>query len=462
MKPTVSIYIPCRNYGRYLEQAIVSVINQIHTSWELFIIDEASNDETATIGNYYSKKYSDKIKYEYNDRPIGLQRIANKVVAKAQGKYLMRLDADDWLEEYAVLVLEAKLESCENLELAYGNYSYVDEGGKIIGLERKLVHGYEDLSGNIPPHGACTLIRIRTLKAIGGYEERVNAQDGWDIWYKLYQRGRIATVNAPIFYYRQHNVSMSQSKERLLKARSEILRSSRTRLSKDYKLKVLAIIPVKETYGDENGIPYREVGGSSLLKRALDCVGRSDEVTHILVASESENVLRCCEELESKGEAPKHYRQKRSPSSSLSPLHITEVLREGRDFIQKNVGVEVDIVMCISIHSINRTSVHIDNSVDLLLLSDCDSILSVQEIRDPVLRHGERGLTILNMGKFQNLTYDRETLYRFNGAIIAMWQETLATGQPFGRSIGYLEMTNDESMIYTAAGACEKGGLHIQ
>ena len=46
--PLVTIYIPCRNYGKYLRQSIESVLSQIYSNWELFIIDEGSNDDGST------------------------------------------------------------------------------------------------------------------------------------------------------------------------------------------------------------------------------------------------------------------------------------------------------------------------------------------------------------------------------------------------------------------------------
>lgn len=452
MKPTVSIYIPSRNYGRYLEQAIRSVLSQLYTCWELFIVDEASSDETKNIALYYSQKYPEKITYIYNEAPVGLQKMANSIISKAKGKYLMRLDADDWLEDYAVLVLQAKLESNQDLELAYGNFYYVDEDGHVLGAERRLEHGREDLSGNLPPHGACTLIRVRTLKSIGGYEEGVNAQDGWDIWYKLYQKGRIGAVGAPIFFYRQHSDSMSRSKDRLLKARSQILSNARSRISNDYSLQTLAVIPVRESYGKEQGVPYHEVDGCSLLKNAILAAHNSKEVTHIVVTSESEGVLQYCRDLELQGQLPMHYRYRRTHGRNEETLQVVEVLRDACEYVEKSFAVNLDIVLCMSIHSFRRNSQHVDNAVDLLLLSESDSVLSVQEIREPVLQHGKFGLEVLNMGKFDRLTYERECLYRFNGAIIALWADILGGALPFGEKIGYMEMSHNESLVYEADG----------
>ena len=94
--PLVTIYIPCRNYGHYLSQAINSVINQVYENWELIIVNEGSTDDTSKIAKKYQKSLPKKVNFIDNDEPIGLQKLANKVLRIANGKYMMRLDADDW------------------------------------------------------------------------------------------------------------------------------------------------------------------------------------------------------------------------------------------------------------------------------------------------------------------------------------------------------------------------------
>ena len=45
----ISVYLPCRNYGRYLLQCLNSIKFQLFKDWELFIVNEASEDETEII-----------------------------------------------------------------------------------------------------------------------------------------------------------------------------------------------------------------------------------------------------------------------------------------------------------------------------------------------------------------------------------------------------------------------------
>ena len=159
-----------------------------------------------------------------------------------------------------------KLEATKNAGLVYGNYYYTDEDGKILDVEFKNRLANEDIASQLPPHGACTLFRTRSLKNVGGYSEKVNAQDGWDLWYKLFGRIGAANLDVPIFYYRQHGNSMSRDCKRLLEARSRIFDQISQGLEGDYKPTI-----VFTRSGDELIASARSVRGFDLYAALLAC-----------------------------------------------------------------------------------------------------------------------------------------------------------------------------------------------
>ena len=73
------------------------------------------------------------------------------------------------------------------------------------------------------------MFETKALKIAGGYSESVNAQDGWDLWLKLENKIGAIGVNLPLFYYRQHNISLSRDNSRLLKARTKIIKKIGTK-----------------------------------------------------------------------------------------------------------------------------------------------------------------------------------------------------------------------------------------
>jgi len=445
--PLVTVYVPCKNYGKYLAQCLGSVTAQLYTRWELILFDEASDDETAIIFNDYKRRFPNRVRVIRNETALGLQAVANMALGRAKGKYMMRLDADDWLDEGALLLMVSKLEANLKIGLVYGNYFYTDSAGQVLGMERRYRLGIEDLAGQLPPHGACTMFRVRSLKAVGGYSEDVNAQDGWELWFKLMNRVGAASLEAPLFYYRQHDKSISRDNDRLLKARSRIFARLGQSLEGGYSPSCLAVIPVRESYPGFDGVPYREYEGRTLLERAISSAGEAAGVSSILVSSKSQSVLDFAAELEADGKVPKHARMLREvPSIGSDKLSMRSIMLQAGEFHLDSSGTYPDVVAFLSLHAVRRCGEHIEKALHVLRITESDSVVSVQEEREPVFSHGTDGLQLLNPGRFHDLAYDRERLYAFNGSIVATWWEVLQHETLLGQKIGYIEMSAKDSL----------------
>lgn len=453
LRPLVTVYVPCRNYGKYLAQCVESVLAQLYTEWELIIVDEASTDDTAVIAEAMRRRQPDRITILHNSVAIGLQKLANRVLGIAKGKYLMRLDADDWLDESALLLMVTKLEVTPRAGLVYGNHFYTDPDGRVLGMERRHRLGEEDMAGHLPPHGACTLFSTRALKAVGGYSEDVDAQDGWELWFKLINRVGAVNLEVPVFYYRQHGTSLSRDYKRLLTARSRIFERISNSLEGSYKPTCAAVIPVRESYPGFEGVPYRELDGRSLLERAILAASGSSRVTQVIVSSKSRNVLDYAERLEMEDRVPKHARLLRVKVDDIpGSVPIRDIMLHAGEYYREVAGTFPDVVTFLSIHAFRRGSKHIDKALNVLRITESDSVVSVQEEREPLFCHGPDGLRVLNPGRFQDISYDRERLFRFNGAIIATWWEVLQSGALLGDKVGYIEMSlEDSGQIKTAS-----------
>lgn len=99
-EPLISIITPMYNAIKYIEETVLSVINQTYKNWEMIIIDNCSTDGSATIVNYYQKnnKNIKYIKLDFNSG--GPARPRNIGLDNAKGQYIAFLDADDvWLPE---------------------------------------------------------------------------------------------------------------------------------------------------------------------------------------------------------------------------------------------------------------------------------------------------------------------------------------------------------------------------
>jgi CMP-N-acetylneuraminic acid synthetase len=193
-------------------------------------------------------------------------------------------------------------------------------------------------------------------------------------------------------------------------------------------------------------VPYKLYNGVSLLARAISQAAASDKISATIVSSESQDVLNYAEALEKKGDVPPHIRILRNanePSDRNVP--VRNIMISAGESYKKEVGSYPDALAFLSLHAINRSTNHIDKALNVLRITESDTVVSVQEEREPMFIYRPTGLELLNPGRFQDLVYDRERLYSFNGSIIATWWDVLKEHHLFGEKVSSIEMSAEDS-----------------
>ena len=105
----------------YLKQAIESVLSQTYKNFELIIIDDGSKDNSKIISDY---KNNSKVMAVYQKNK-GLNKSNNLAIKLSRGKFLIRLDADDWLDIRALEILGTNKKDNE-IGLIFPDYYEVD------------------------------------------------------------------------------------------------------------------------------------------------------------------------------------------------------------------------------------------------------------------------------------------------------------------------------------------------
>lgn len=286
--PKVTIYILNYNYGSYISNAIDSVINQTFKDIEILVIDDGSNDNSLEV----IKNYSKKVKVIEQDN-IGLVKSIIKAFLIAQGEYVVRLDADDWLAPDCIEKLVNKIEEDENTALVFPDYFEVDEFGQII--RRIKRHDFSG-TGNVsmydqPAHGACTLTRKEHYFAVGGHDETLQCQDGVDIWLSLIEKYNVMNVSEPLFYYRKHNQSLSSNEEKILNTRSNIYKSHAYKRGYQ-KEKTYAFIPVRSQKLDGVEYALSKLGNKTILEWVISKAKKSEVVDKIVLLIDSSELSK--------------------------------------------------------------------------------------------------------------------------------------------------------------------------
>jgi glycosyltransferase involved in cell wall biosynthesis len=214
--PKVSVVIPCYNYGRYLVEAVESVIAQTYRDFEIIIVNDGSPDNTLEVAKGLIEKYP-----AYNIRLIdqpnsGVAAARNNGITAAGGEYVLPLDADDMLEPTFLEETVAFLE--KNPEAAFA-YTEMQLFGEVSEEQRNsrfaMDYSFKKLKTvQFIPY--CNLLRKSAWEAVGGYK-KVNYED-WEFPLSLGEAGyRGGFIDKRLLLYRKHGDSLVEyyKKDRL-------------------------------------------------------------------------------------------------------------------------------------------------------------------------------------------------------------------------------------------------------
>ena len=132
----ISVYIPNYNYGEYLDKAIKSLLKQTFKRFEIIIIDDGSTDRSSEVIKKYISQKNYKIRL-IQHKNKGLIKSSNIAIRASKGKFIMRLDADDYLKDTALEKFYKAINQDQEIAMVYSDFYIVDNDLKIIRREKK-------------------------------------------------------------------------------------------------------------------------------------------------------------------------------------------------------------------------------------------------------------------------------------------------------------------------------------
>ena len=217
-RPLVSIVIPTFNAGKFLGEAIDSVLSQSYFPLEVIVVDDGSTDDTPALLRAYSERI---IGVRQENKGVAAAR--NRGLSLATGSYVCFLDADDWLHPECIEEKVGLLEAHSNLLLAFSFVEVTDAqlnptGAILRGTDQQNAIG--PLLEWIPPAIPCpsnVVIRSSAMRDVGGFDEEMSTSADFDLWLRLSQRGGVGRVERVLVAYRRHSGAMFHSIDPQLK-----------------------------------------------------------------------------------------------------------------------------------------------------------------------------------------------------------------------------------------------------
>ncbi len=210
----VTIAILNYNGLKYLDRAIRSSLDQIlsHKTHQVILVDDYSSDNSLS----YLKKnplLKKLIKIYKNKKNMGAGFSSNLAVQKAQGKYFMRVDADDFLSRYAIEIMTEILDNNDDIGYVYCDHHRTDEFGfktKVVKLNTKK---------KLYAHGAGILFRTDLVKRVGNYNKKLREAEDHDLILKLNKICKGFHLPLPLYRYYIHgkNISVLGDRKKYIK-----------------------------------------------------------------------------------------------------------------------------------------------------------------------------------------------------------------------------------------------------
>ncbi len=212
---TVSVIIPCYNYGHLAAEAIESVLNQTYPPDEILFIDDASSDNSVDV----AKRYEPLIRVERNHKNLGVVGNFRKAVELTHGDYICFLGADNRFRADYVELTKALLDANPDVGVAYTHFVLFDKKAQVEALKSSAIphprfqefyfrefpaDPQVDIKKENYIHGS-SMYRRKAYEEAGGYLE-TNLPEDHSLFARMLENGwKAKLVDAYVLEYRQHS-----------------------------------------------------------------------------------------------------------------------------------------------------------------------------------------------------------------------------------------------------------------
>jgi glycosyltransferase involved in cell wall biosynthesis len=203
--PSVSVIVPVYKQEKYLGQCLESVANQTFQDWECIVVDDGS-DKPDLIDNIASSSVGDRGSVVHQNNR-GLAAARNIGIADASGRFLVCLDADDYLHLEFLEKTTAVLNNNNEPGVVYCWTRHFGARQDMF-IPPSNIHLFWLLQRNLIP--VTCLFSKEIWENIGGFDKNMHiGHEDWDFWIRVCLAGyKFSCIGEPLFYYRQSPYSM--------------------------------------------------------------------------------------------------------------------------------------------------------------------------------------------------------------------------------------------------------------
>ncbi len=210
-KPLVTVLTPAYNVEKYISEAIESILKQSYSNFEFIIIDDKSTDNTSKIIKEYKQRDS-RIKLIFNKENLKLSRTLNKGLNIAQGKYIIRFDADDISYPTRIEKQVKLMETKDDVGISGGTMVIINSSGRTIGKREYHLTDKKIRSKIFRYSPFChpaIIIRRSVLRKSGLYNPDFNPAEDYELYFRIGKHAKFANLPDKLIKYRILDNSMT-------------------------------------------------------------------------------------------------------------------------------------------------------------------------------------------------------------------------------------------------------------
>jgi glycosyltransferase involved in cell wall biosynthesis len=195
--PTVSLVVAVRNQEKYIGRCIRSILNQTYSrnDYEIIVVNDASTDQT----RFALELFGEDIRLINNAERKGLPGSLNTGIRSARGRFVVRIDGDDYVHHEYINILSLHLALNPSIDAVACDYNLVTNNDEVI--ERRNCEEH--------PIGCGIMFRVDQLVDLGLYDEQFLLHEDRDLRIRFLEKHNIHRVALPLYRYRRHDDNMT-------------------------------------------------------------------------------------------------------------------------------------------------------------------------------------------------------------------------------------------------------------
>lgn len=210
--PEISVLVPVRNGGTFLEGALRSILSQSYEDFELVVVDDHSTDDTQRRVRSLDDP---RIRLIENPGEAGFSPALNTGLEHVRGNYVARMDADDISLPYRLACQLEYMERNTDVSLLGTEIAYIDSDERVRPdvTIRPILPGHVRWALRFYCCLAHPTVMARrgVLQDLGGFDRRTFPAEDHDLWLRALEAGhRLANLPKVLLHYRLNPTGISQ------------------------------------------------------------------------------------------------------------------------------------------------------------------------------------------------------------------------------------------------------------